>query len=183
VNQKLRVQMGEVKVSADGSLESQLGTCVSVCLYHGKLRLGGMTHISRARCTDTTPSGKYIKQGGFHYADLAIPRLIKLLQKHDECLDLRSLKLFVFGGLRNEGPVAETIAELGLKMTPSGELRTHYGSKYGFKLAGYDINQELNRGVLFDVVNREVIVSQSQLRGKDTPMPSASDKAAKRFGF
>ncbi|MDH5378975.1 MAG: hypothetical protein OEX00_11685, partial [Gammaproteobacteria bacterium] len=71
------VQMGQVKIAQQGVLESQIGTCVSLCLFHRESGLGGMTHISRSRSNDQTPSGRLLRHEGYHYADAAIPKLLE----------------------------------------------------------------------------------------------------------
>ena len=161
-----RVQMGEVKISSGPALESQLGTCVSACLYFPSQKIGGMTHISRCRESDTTPSGRLLRHNGFHYADAAIPRLIKMLKHRHEVIKLTELRLFVFGGWNNEGPLRESLEELGLQLTSEGKLRTRHDSKYRFKLSGYDINQFVNRNVVFDLSNGKISIYKQGVRIK-----------------
>jgi len=126
---------GEVEVSTSEVLTTHISTCVSVCLYHPRFGIGGMTHISRSREDDTTPSGKHIRQDGYFYADRAVPRLVYLLKKRFHAIRGTSLRMIVAGGERNEGPIKET-----LKLLKS----------YKFQLTGMDINREWHRHVDFN---------------------------------
>jgi chemotaxis receptor (MCP) glutamine deamidase CheD len=137
------VDRGKVKVSDRSILETHISSCVSICVYEPRYGIGGITHISRCRETDTTPSGKYIKKGGYYYADRAIPRLLELICRRDHSIRERCLRLVIVGGTKHEGPIMETTSEL---------------KKYEFILAGKDINQSFHRQVRFDTATGVVSV-------------------------
>ncbi len=147
------VNRGEVKVSSRDILETRISTCVSICLYHPEFKIGGITHISRSREDDTTPSGRYIMANGYFYADSAIHRLLYLLKQQHPVIRDASLRMVVAGGMNNEGPVSETLSEL---------------RKYRFKVIGRDVNEMLHRHVIFDIpsgivtLNRKVPFSKVQ---------------------
>ena len=132
---KSLINRGEVKVSNKHILETQIGTCVSICLYCPEINLGGITHISRSRKVDNTPSGKYIMRNDYYYADNAIPRLMHLFRRRFPAIREKSLEVVVAGGMNNEWPVLETLLEL---------------KKYKFKVVGFDVNKMLHRHVRFD---------------------------------
>lgn len=162
------VLRGEVRISSSDILQTNISTCVSACLYHPIYKIGGITHISGNREDDTTPSEKYLKKGeGFYYADEAIPRLLYLLKKKQNSIRNRSLELVLAGGLDLRGPILETLSELGLKIVygeqenEEPKLRTLPESKYGFKLIGYDINQDLRRRVRFDTASGIITVERN----------------------
>jgi len=110
------VLRGEVKTSNRHILQTNISTCVSVCLYHPLYAIGGITHISGSRKDDSTPSAKYVKtKKNFHYyADDAIQRLLYLLKKKQSSIRNRSLELVLIGGIDLRGPILETLSELGL---------------------------------------------------------------------
>ena len=112
ITQKKLVNRGEVKTSSRDTLGTQLSTCVAVCLYHTEFRLGGISHISRSRKQDKTLSEKHLKTNGYYYADNSISRLVYLLKQRYPAIRDKSLEVVVAGGLNNEGPVSETLAEI-----------------------------------------------------------------------
>ncbi len=129
------INRGEVKVSNKSILETQISTCVSVCLYYPGIKLGGITHISRSREVDNTPSGKYIMKNNYYYADNAIPQLLHLFRRQFPAIREKSLEVVVAGGMNNEGSVLETLLEL---------------KKYKFNVVGFDVNKMFHRHVRFD---------------------------------
>ncbi len=157
---RILVNRGEVQVSNRDLLETQISTCVSVCLYHPELRLGGITHISGSREQDKTPSGKYLKTNGYYYADNAIPRLVYLLKQRYPAIRDKSLVMIVAGGLNNEGPVSETLSEL---------------KNYEFEVIGCDVNELVYRHVVFDTVLGIVTVGRKE--------PFSEVKSTKSFKF
>ncbi len=154
------VNRGEVRVSSAHILETRISSCVSVCLYHPDFKIGGITHISRSRNNDTTPSGKYVTTNGYYYADKAIPRLLYLLKQSHSAIRDQSLEMVVAGGVNNEGPILETLSEL---------------EKYEFKIVGRDVNKMLHRHVIFDVPSGIVTVNRKK--------PFAEVKTARCFKF
>jgi chemotaxis receptor (MCP) glutamine deamidase CheD len=142
------VNMGEIHLSGGAILESNISTCVSVCLYHRGTRLGGMTHISKA--LESTSGGIVPGEGDYRYAANAIRGLVELFRLRIPLLDTGDLVLYIAGGYENEPPVVETIRELGLGMSAGGTLRTTLNSKYHFKLRGWDINDSWYRKVSLD---------------------------------
>ncbi len=157
---RILVNRGEVQVSNRDLLETQISTSVSVCLYHPELRFGGITHISRSREQDTTPSGKCLKTNGYYYADNAIPRLVYLLKQRYPAIRDKSLAMIVAGGLNNEGPVSETLSEL---------------KNYEIEVIGCDVNELVYRHVVFDTVLGIVTVGRKK--------PFSEVKSTKRFKF
>jgi chemotaxis receptor (MCP) glutamine deamidase CheD len=129
-------------------------------LYHSELRLGGITHISRSREQDKTPSGKYLKTNGYYYADNAIPRLVYLLKQRYPAIRDKSLAMVVAGGLNNERPFSETLSEL---------------KNYEFEVIGCDVNELVYRRVLFDTALGIVTVGRKK--------PFSEVKSVRRFEF
>lgn len=157
---RILINRGEVKVSSSDILQTQISTCVSVCLYHPEFKLGGITHISRSRQADNTPSGKYLKTNGYFYADNAIAQLLYLLKKRHPSIWNKSLAVVVAGGLNNEGSVLETLSEL---------------KNYEFELIGCDVNKLVYRHVALDTALGIVTVNRK--------WPFSEVKSTKRFKF
>ncbi|MBW2605036.1 MAG: chemotaxis protein CheD [Deltaproteobacteria bacterium] len=160
IRNRILINRGEVAVSSRAVLETNISTCVSVCLYHPEFRLGGMTHISRSREVDTTPSGKNLRTSGYYYADNAIPRVLHLFGQRYPAIRDKSLEMVVAGGLNNEGPVSETLAKL---------------HEYEFKVVGLDVNKLVYRRVVFDTALGIVTVGRKE--------PFSKIKVEKRFKF
>lgn len=139
------VNRGGIEISDNKILKTHISSCVSICLYHPKYRIGGITHISSSRKDNTTPSGKYIKRNGYHYADQAIPKLLKLFLARDNSIRERNIRYVIAGGVNNEGPILETVSHL---------------EKYDFILVGKDINQSCHRHVIFDTAHGIVRVKK-----------------------
>ena len=99
------VSRGEVRVSNCDILRVNISSCVAVCLYHPEFKFGGITHISSSRMDDVTPSGRYIKETGFHYADRAIDELLRQLKVFNKFFRNKSLNMLITGGFKNEGPI------------------------------------------------------------------------------
>jgi chemotaxis receptor (MCP) glutamine deamidase CheD len=162
---RIHVKRGDVYVGGDDIFNSSLSTCVSVCLYHPQYLVGGMNHIFGSRTHHGSPSCKYIKREGYYYADNAIPRLLSMLKDFNPSIRDRSLHMAILGGFNNEGPITETLNELGLKIAGHDDegsylLRTRHDSRYKFKLKGYCINNGLYRNVVFDIANRRILVNR-----------------------
>lgn len=158
--QRTLVHRGEIEISGRDILETQISTCVSVCLYHPEFRLGGITHISKSREADITPRGNHSKTSGYYYADNAIPRLLYLLKLCYPAIRDKSLEMVVTGGLNKERPVSETLSEL---------------QKYEFKVVGRDINELVYRHVVFDTALGTVTVGRKK--------PFSEVKSEKLFKF
>lgn len=150
------VNMGEIHVSLTDILEANISTCVTVCLIHYETGIGGMTHISKA--WSHTPDWEKRNNYDYRYARFAVPALVKEIKQHHPGLENRKLSLVISGGLNDDPPLVETLEELGLKKTSSGDLRTTHDSKYRFKLRGWDINHNLYRKVVMNPVFRNITI-------------------------
>lgn len=76
----VKVGIADMKLVRDkGSIRTTgLGSCVGLVLYDGRLRLAGMAHVM-------LPDSSFTKEASINpgkYADLAIPGLVALLNRH-----------------------------------------------------------------------------------------------------
>lgn len=148
--------MGQVFINNEevNILEANIATCVCVCLYSKKLRIGGITHIDRSYENDSTPSERLLRENSFHYAHQAIPHLVELIKQGKRSMKTSDLRLVIAGGKNeNDTTISEVLSELGLGILYNKSkkpiLRTLPESKYKFKLNGYDILQGTNRLLSF----------------------------------
>lgn len=143
---KIVLLRGEIGIARSSCLYTSISTCVSICLYVPKYKIGGMTHVSSSKADDTTPSGRWLRQEGYFYADRAIEGLLALLE--EECGPVKSKDVLavVIGGQHNEGPVRESLAVIEM---------------YPFTLVDIDVNQGLYRKVLYCVSDREIRIEKS----------------------
>jgi chemotaxis receptor (MCP) glutamine deamidase CheD len=143
----IHLKRGEISISISDIFYTHISTCVSVCLYHSGTGIGGMTHISRSRSDDTTPSGRYLMNNGYYYADTAIEGLMKRFRKEHPHINERSIESFLLGGIDGEGPVAETLEVL---------------KNYRFREIGADINNNLHRYIQFDTAAGTIAISRNK---------------------
>jgi chemotaxis protein CheD len=72
---RISLYIGEVAASKSSAvLDTLLGSCVAVCLYDPKLRIGGMNHILLPKCQ----AGDKSSRCGVHAMELLINELMKL---------------------------------------------------------------------------------------------------------
>lgn len=66
----------KISVNPNGLLTLGLGSCVGICLYDVKTRIGGMAHIMLPDSTEF----KVLKGSENKYADIAIPNMVKEME-------------------------------------------------------------------------------------------------------
>lgn len=92
VSEVVHVGPGQLFASSDGPLlRTVLGSCVSVCLWDFRLRIGGMNHF-------LLPSAPSMAERSTRHGDVAMDALAGMLR--DLGSSLRSLTAHVFGGAR-----------------------------------------------------------------------------------
>ncbi len=143
---RIQIKRGEICISSSDLLCASISSCVSVCLYHPGKGIGGMTHISRSRTDDTTPSGRFLVNHGFYYADTALEALLEGFREHHPYIIEKNIESFLIGGIDSEGPVSETL-----------EVLKHYR----FREIGADINKKLFRHIVFDTGSGTVSIRRN----------------------
>ncbi len=144
---KVQVKRGEISLSSSELFYTHISTCVCVCLYHPGTGFGGMTHISRCRSDDTTPSGRFLVNHGYYYADTAVEGLLEGFRKESSHIKEVSIESFLIGGINSEGPITETLEVLKL---------------YRFRERGADINSKLHRYIEFDTAAGIVTIRRNE---------------------
>lgn len=104
VGREVAIQAGGVHASAEGiTIRTLLGSCVAVCLYDAKVRIGGMNHFLLP--ADTGGGDRAPASFGVHSMELLINGLMKL------GADRRRLVAKVFGGGSVIGGLTTSIGE------------------------------------------------------------------------
>lgn len=141
------LNIGEIIISSEPAVISTvLGSCISVCLYHPQLRIGGMIHYAHPRVLEG--------EGDFRYGTMAIQTLVEELEKLSNA-PIKQFKAKVVGGASdvdgekftlNVGEQNVAIAEDMLK-------------KFGIAIVGRDTGGKRGRKVLFHTHTGELQVA------------------------
>lgn len=137
------VNRGEIDAGRTCIFQTHISSCVSVCLYDPQTGSGAITHISNSRISDTTPSGRYIKNNGYYYAEEAVDGAIYIMKKRFRIDSPENLNAVITGGLNREGPILETLDIL---------------EKYNFRICGMDIMRNIYRTVIFEPAAASVTI-------------------------
>jgi chemotaxis protein CheD len=123
-----------------------LGSCVAVCLYDGKTKIGGINHYVLPHPTPHDPPSD-------RYGSYSIERLIKKM--HDKGASIRRLRAWVVGGARPLG---------GDKGPQVGEANRHVAvemlAQHGIPIVKEETGGENGRRVFFHTGTGEIIVSR-----------------------
>lgn len=153
--QKYLVQPGYIFASCQPYLlSSVLGSCVSVCLWDSKLKLGGMNHYVYAK------PGFFKKERTARYGNISIPHLIKLMKKMGcENSDLRA---HIIGGAHNREAGSYAVGKNNV------ETAKRLLKKNGIDITTIDSGDKMGRKVVFDTETGELIVYKvNNLRESD----------------
>lgn len=132
----------------DTRIRTILGSCVAICLWHPKLKIGGMCHYllpsRRNRDTAMVPDARY--------GDEAMELLMNELKKTST--STKDYHVKVFGGANMFSEIIkENTANVGEKnIAKAMELV----SKYGLKVTAQDMGGNEHRSILFDVWSGDV---------------------------
>ncbi|WP_353892072.1 chemotaxis protein CheD [Proteinivorax hydrogeniformans] len=122
----LKVGMSEVKITSAPTMlkTTGLGSCIGLCMYDEKLKIGGMAHVM----LPSSVNSKVSEFGAGKYADTAVEFLIKSL-KAKGCKKLKAkiaggAQMFTFSGgsdimkvgARNVKAVKELLAEQNINI-------------------------------------------------------------------
>ncbi len=87
------LQPGYIFISAEAYIvETVLGSCVAVCLWDPKNKIGAVNHYIYPECTD-----KFRRTA--RYGNVSIPYMIKMMR--EKGADIHNLKAYAVGGARN----------------------------------------------------------------------------------
>ena len=131
-----------------------LGTCVAVCLHDKRLKIGGMNHF-------LYPKNKAFTRPTAEYGNVAIPALIKMLQRHGS--RLQDLEAQIFGG--GDLPGLAGSSNMGYKNL---KMARKILKKNGIKVVSEDVGGLKGRRLIFHTgTNEALIMKTHRLRRGD----------------
>ena len=141
----LVVGIADIKVGqAPQKLKTNLGSCVAVCLYSSKNKVGGMLHLMLASSSGISNRSSLKKE---KYADTGIPELLQRLHKAYQVTN-RDLHAKIFGGAKVLQTVQRNIGDENVNavrnILQAEGIRVHAAHTGGEK--GYKIAFDLNTG-------------------------------------
>ena len=124
-----------------------LGACVAVCLHDRRLKIGGMNHF-------LYPKTKIFGPDNAQYANVAIPALIKKLQKQGSHLE--DLEAQIFGG-------GETAGAFGGDKTGGQNVKMARKilKKNGIRVVSEDVGGLKGRRLIFHTGTNEALVMKT----------------------
>jgi chemotaxis protein CheD len=135
---------------AAASLRTLLGSCVAVTLWHPTRRVGGMCHFllpNRTRKSDQATDGRY--------GDEAIEAMVQRLRAAKT--EPEEYEAHLYGG-------ADTMPEGGQLKFNVGERNIEKGwsliDRYGFRLQGVDVGEDVPRTVTLTLATGEVAMKR-----------------------
>ena len=122
-------------------ISTVLGSCISVCLWDGQHRFGGMNHFIYPR----TNSG----DRNSRYGNIAIPHLLKLMERMGS--KRQDLIAHVIGGASN--PLLNS--NIGMDNI---EVAKRFMEKYRIPIINLDVGGTLGRKISFNTETGEVLI-------------------------
>ncbi|UQZ88509.1 hypothetical protein C4J81_04530 [Deltaproteobacteria bacterium Smac51] len=125
-----------------------LGTCVAVCLHDRRLKIGGMNHFlyPKTKAFGGRPT--------VEYANVAIPALIKLMQKQGSRIE--DIEAQIFGGGEAAGMISSgNIGDKNIKMARK------LLKKSGIKVVSEDVGGLKGRRLIFHTGTNEALVMKT----------------------
>lgn len=124
-----------------------LGTCVAVCLHDRRLKIGGMNHF-------LYPKPKAFTRPTEEYANVAIPALIKMMQRQGSRLE--DLEAQIFGGGESVGAVRD--GKMGYHNV---KMARKLLKKNGIRVVSEDIGGLKGRRLIFHTGTNEALVMKT----------------------
>jgi chemotaxis protein CheD len=142
VSEVVHVGPGQLFASNDGHLlRTVLGSCVSVCLWDFRLRIGGMNHF----LLPTSPS---MGERNTRHGDVAMDSLAGMLR--DLGSSLRTLTAHVFGGARIFASPRSVAVDLGER---NAEFAVEWLGEARIQVATLDVGGTAARRVEFSLAD------------------------------
>lgn len=134
-------QSGQIVVGTNGEVfQTVLGSCVAMCFYDAKQKIGGMIHYllpSKNLVSANLP----VAQNSLNFADEAIPRLFKELKKRGS--HPRDCQVFLFGGCQKSvrsDVVAKILPNVGrANIDAAHEIIGKFGFRVTKERVGLDV--------------------------------------------
>jgi len=148
------LQPGYILVTAKPTLISAvLGSCVAVCIYDRKRKLGGMNHFQ-------LPATKDLEKATARYGNAATFALIRMMLQQGS--KIKHLEAQLFGGAHNSEVSPENIGQKNIRAAKK------ILAKARVKLVSEDVGGQKGRKIVFNTGNNEVAVLKvDRLRKED----------------
>lgn len=145
--QHIVLMPGQMHIGAHaGSVRTLLGSCVAITLWHPARRIGGMCHFllpSRTRRASEPADGRY----GDEAVEAMVASLKALRTAPEDCV------AHLYGG-------ADTMSGISAAKFNIGERNIEQGwtliDRYGFRLDGVDVGEDIPRMVSLSLGNGTV---------------------------
>ncbi|MCB1199054.1 MAG: chemotaxis protein CheD [Leptospiraceae bacterium] len=138
---------------SDTRIKTLLGSCVAICIWHPKLKIGGMSHcLLPSRMNDMKPpselSGRYIDEA----MELFINEISKAGVKTQEF----NVKLFGGGDMFKDiwKASGQTVGQRNI------EMAHQMIAKYGMKILAENVGGQGHRNIIFDLWSGDVWMRQ-----------------------
>ncbi|MDR1921455.1 MAG: chemotaxis protein CheD [Candidatus Adiutrix sp.] len=123
-----------------------LGTCVAICLHDRRLKIGGMNHF-------LYPKTKAFARPTVHEATVAIPALIKMMQRQGSRLE--DMEAQIFGGGEISGLGGGDIGYKNVKMARK------LLKKNGIRVVSEDVGGLKGRRLIFHTGTNEALIMKT----------------------
>jgi len=148
MSEKINIKMSEFKVANDNKILESLGigSCVVICLYDIKKRIGAMAHVMLGK------SKPYVNVNPLRFGDKSIDAMLKEMSKMgSKRMDIVAK---VFGGA-NMFPGVSSNLKIGEKNITSVKEKL---KQEGIRIIAEDIGGNTGRNIWFDTSDGKVVV-------------------------
>ena len=134
-------------------ISTVLGSCVSICLWDKRRKIGGMNHF-------VLPKYQHCQEMTTRFGNVATPLLVRMMQ--EEGTSLTDLEAQIFGGAK----VVRSISmDIGRENVDMARRILHH---FGIHIVSEDVEGQLGRKVVFNTFTGEAVVLKvKQLRRTD----------------
>ena len=134
-------------------ISTVLGSCIAVCLYDAKGRVGGMNHFQ-------FPATRRQDQATARYGNVALPYLIRMILERGS--KKNDLEAQIFGGAHNREISPEDVGRENLT------IARRLLAREGIRIVSEDVGGEKGRKIVFNTRDKEIAVLKvDQLRKGD----------------
>jgi len=125
-------------------LKTILGSCVAVCIWDSKLKIGGMNHFM-------LPLWNGEGLASPKYGNIAIDKLIERMQRYGSSIDNMEVKIFGGGNIIETKNGLYNIGERNIEMAISKV------NEYGIKILNSSTGGKRGRKILMDTSNFKIL--------------------------
>ena len=146
------LKSGQIYVSSTGELiQTVLGSCIAVCLFDHKKKIGGMNHFLLAMCKKDNP---FVSPG--KYGNLAIPDLVRRIENEDG--NRKNIVAKIVGG-------ASILSVSNHNHVPQDNVK---GARQilldlSIPVVGQDVGGRQGRKVLFNTRTGQITINETKI--------------------